>query len=580
MNEKTKLSERIQVSNKLLPADVVIKNGKIVNVFTMEIENGDVAIYDGMIVGIGEYSGTTEVDATGKFIVPGLIDGHVHIESSMVPPSHFSHVVVPHGVTTIVTDPHEIANVSGEAGIQFMLDDSDGIALDALFMLPSCVPATPFENSGAKLAAESLAPFYVHNRVLGLAEVMDYPSTAQADEGMINKLYDARKRGRVIDGHGAGLDAHAMNIYGTAGITTDHESTTLEEARERLRKGLYVLIREGSGAKDLEALIPLVNEKNARRFLFCTDDKHLDELIEHGSIDENIRLAIQQGLDPILAIQLATLNAAECYRLKTKGAIAPGYEADILLVDDLTTFSITDVYKDGELVAQNGKMLMEEESVVTPDEHLLNTIHLPKVTKESLEITVSGTGKVHAIKLIPNSLVTEKVIVEPAQDRGVFIASETNDLMKMAVIERHHYTGNIGLGFIQGLGFSEGAIALTVAHDSHNLVTAGTNDEDMLKAIEEVAKIRGGMVLVKAGEVVASLQLNIAGLMSSGITNDAYKGMKQLDEGLKKLGFEGDFNPFSALSFMCLPVIPELKLTDLGYFDGIAGEHIPLEVKL
>jgi len=577
MDEKTRLTERIRVSNKQKPADVVIKNGKIVNVFTLEIESGDVAIFDGKIVGIGEYSGKKEVDAAGKFIVPGLIDGHVHIESSMVPPSHFSHVVVPHGVTTIVTDPHEIANVAGEKGIQFMLNDSEGISLDAMFMLPSCVPATPFENSGAELTAEHLQPFYDHERVLGLAEVMDYPSTAGAKEGMVNKLYDAHIRGRVIDGHGAGLDDHAMNIYGTAGITTDHECTTAEEARERLRKGLYVLIREGSGAKDLEALIPLVNEKNARRFLFCTDDKHLDELMENGSIDENVRLAIQHGLDPLLAIQLASLNAAECYGLKTKGAIAPGYEADILLVDDLHAFTITDVYKNGQLVAQHGQMLLNEKTVAKPNEELLNTVHLPEVTKESLKIKASDTGKAHAIKLIPNSLISEKIVVKPTQTKGDFTACVQQDLMKMAVIERHHLTGNIGLGLIQGLGFTSGAIALTVAHDSHNLVVAGTNDEDMLTAIQEIEKIRGGMILVKEGEVIASLTLDIAGLMSSKTGTDAYKGLKQLDEGLKQLGFRGQFNPFSALSFMCLPVIPELKLTDLGYFDGVVGKHISIE---
>lgn len=577
MDEKAKLTKRIEVSNKQHPADVVIKNGKIINVFTLEVESGDVAIFDGKIVGIGEYSGEKEVDATGKFIVPGLIDGHVHIESSMVPPSHFSHVVVPHGVTTIVTDPHEIANVAGEEGIQFMLDDSEGIPLDAMFMLPSCVPATPFENSGAKLTAENLEPFYDHERVLGLAEVMDYPSTAAAEQGMVNKLFDAQKRGRIIDGHGAGLDDHAMNIYGTAGITTDHECTTAEEAQERLRKGLYVLIREGSGAKDLQALIPLVNERNARRFLFCTDDKHLDELMENGSIDDNVRLAVQHGLDPLLAIQLATLNAAECYGLKTKGAIAPGFEADILLVEDLREFTITDVFKNGQLVAQHGHMLLKEKTVKRPNEKLLNTVHLTEVTKQSLNINASQSGKAHAIKLVPNSLVTEKIVVKPSQDSGSFKASVKQDLMKMAVIERHHLTGNIGLGLIQGLGFTDGAIALTVAHDSHNIVVAGTNDEDMLKAIQEVSKIRGGLILVKQGEVIASLALDIAGLMSSGTGTDTYDDLKRLDEGLEELGFRGDFNPFSALSFMCLPVIPELKLTDLGYFDGLAGKHIAID---
>ncbi|MCE7791619.1 adenine deaminase [Salipaludibacillus sp. CUR1] len=577
MNNKKELINQIRSANKAQEADLVFKNGKIVNVFTLDVETADVAVTDGKIIGIGEYEGKKEVDASGKYIVPGLIDGHVHIESSMVPPSHFSQIVVPHGVTSVVTDPHEIANVTGEKGIQFMLDDSEGIPLDVFVNLPSCVPATPFENSGAVLSAENLEGFYSHSRVLGLAEVMDYPSTAEAQEDMAAKIHDARVRDRVIDGHGAGLGSHAMNVYGTAGISTDHECTTAEEARDRLRKGLYVIIREGSGAKDLEALIPVVNERNSRRFLFCTDDKHLDELLEKGSIDDNVRLAVKNGLDPLLAIQLATLNAAECYGLKTKGAVAPGFDADLLLVDDLKAFTVSDVYKNGKLAARDGKMLTDEKLVKRPGNDLLKTVNLPEITEESLAVPVSETGKAHAIKLRPNSLVTEKIIVNPDERKGLFEAAPAKDLLKMAVIERHHMTGNIGLGFINGLGLSGGAVALTVAHDSHNLVVAGANDKDMLQAAREVEKMDGGMVLVEEGNVIARLPLNIGGLMSSGGVEETYTNLKELDKGLETLGFTGQFNPFSALSFMCLPVIPELKLTDLGYFDGVAGKHIPLE---
>ncbi|RKL66193.1 adenine deaminase [Salipaludibacillus neizhouensis] len=572
------ITEQIKAANKEIKPDLVIKNGKIVNVFTLEIEEEDLAIHNGFIVGIGSYEGKKTVDAKGKFIVPGLIDGHVHIESSMVPPSHFAHVVVPHGVTTVVTDPHEIANVAGVEGIQFMLDDSEGSILDTLFMLPSCVPATPFENSGAELSAEDLAPFYEHPRVIGLAEVMDYPSVSNAEPGMIQKLTDARTRHRVIDGHGAGLDAHSMNVYGSAGITTDHESTQMEEAKERLRKGLYVIIREGSGAKDLRSLIPLVNAGNARRFLFCTDDKHLDELKENGSIDDNVRLAVSQGLDPILAIQMATLNASECYGLKTKGAVAPGYQADLLFIKNLEEFQVEEVYKNGKLVAKEGEMLSEAALIKAPPSALMSSVNLTCFTKEMLSMKMEKGGKAYAIKLKPNSLVTEKITVEPAVIKDEFQPEGDADLLKMAVIERHHNTGNVGLGMIQGLGFTKGAIALTVAHDSHNLVTAGLNDEDMLVAIQEIERINGGIVLVKDGDVLASITLNIAGLMSSETGEKTYSELKKLDKSLSELGFNGDFNPFSALSFMCLPVIPALKLTDLGYFDAVKGTHIAFKV--
>jgi adenine deaminase len=579
MAEKKDLINRIHVANKVAPADLVIKNGKIVNVFTLEIEEGDVAIYNGMIVGIGNYEGKKEIDAKGKYVVPGLIDGHVHIESSMVPPHKFSDVVIPHGVTTVITDPHEIANVTGTDGIQFMIQDSERVPLDVLFMLPSCVPATPFEHSGATLTAEDLAPFYDHERVLGLAEVMDYPSTAAGVPDMMAKLHDALSKEKLIDGHGAGLDAEAMNVYGTARITTDHECTTAEEAAERIKKGLYVLIREGSAAKDLQALIPQVNATNARRFLFCTDDKHLDELIAEGSIDANIRLAVKHGLDPLLAIQLATLNAAECYGLKTKGAIAPGYLADLLLVNDLDSFTISHVFKNGELVAEDGKALPEDLDERHLPEKLTNTVNTPEVNLEKLAIPASSLGQAYAIKLQPNSLVTEKIIVEPPQYKGNFISSPADGLLKLAVIERHHQTGNIGLGFIQGLGLKEGAIALTVAHDSHNLVVAGADDKDMLIAINEVEKMKGGMVIVKHGEPIASLPLTIAGLMSASSIEETLAKMKGVDEALVELGFIGNFNPFSALSFMCLPVIPQLKLTDMGYFDCTLGTHLNIAVE-
>ncbi|MCL6618052.1 MAG: amidohydrolase family protein, partial [Anoxybacillus ayderensis] len=342
--------KQLAVAAKKQLADVVVKNGKIVNVFTHEIVQADIAIADGKIVGIGTYDGHTIIDAKGKYVCPGLIDGHVHIESSMVTPSEFARVVVPHGVTTVITDPHEIANVLGEKGIEFMLNGSNDIPLDVYVMLPSCVPATDFEHAGATLHAEQLTPFFSHPRVLGLAEVMDYPSLLEGKQQMLAKLTAAMKANKLIDGHLAGLDETAVNVYRSANVHTDHECVTVNEALARVQRGMYVLIREGSVAKDLHKLLLAVNTYNARRFLFCTDDKHIDELVTEGSIDHHIRLAIQAGLNPLTAIQMATLNAAECYHLYTKGAIAPGYDADFLLVDDLQSFSITHVYKKGILV--------------------------------------------------------------------------------------------------------------------------------------------------------------------------------------------------------------------------------------
>ncbi|QKS70535.1 adenine deaminase [Paenalkalicoccus suaedae] len=571
------LKKRIHVANGKEKADVVIKNGKVVNVFTREVEEADIAIIDGKIAGIGpSYEGHREIDADGKYLMPGFIDGHVHIESSMVTPSRFVDVVVPHGVTSVITDPHEIANVAGKEGLTFMLDDSEGIPLDAYFMLPSCVPATPFENTGAALSAEDLRSFYDHPRVLGLAEVMDYPSVASTSEDMMQKLLDASELRGQIDGHGAGLDAKAMNVFRAAGITTDHECTTAEEAKDRLRRGLYVIIREGSAAKDLNALIPLVSETNSRRFLFCTDDKHLDELMKEGSIDACVRMAVQDhGVDPLVAIQLATINAAECFGLSKKGAIAPSYDADILFVNNLTDFAITHVMKNGEVVAENGKMKVAQERVAEIPAPLVESVKLPEITEATFDVQATGE-KVHVIDYAANSLVTSKSTASLPVKNGVFQSDHEQDIMKLAVIERHKLTGNIGLGFIRGLHLDRGAIALTVAHDSHNLVVAGYDSADMLVATLALRDMQGGLVIVDKGEVLAKLPLNLAGLMSTVDAEETLRDLEAVDGHLQTLGFDGNFNPFSALSFMCLPVIPNLKLTDLGYFDMSLGKHIEI----
>ncbi|MFO1444978.1 adenine deaminase [Bacillus sp. Bva_UNVM-123] len=575
---KERLIKRIDVAAKRIPADLVIKNGKIVNVFTRELLTDNIAIVDGYIAGIGDYDGLETVDAAGKYIVPGFIDGHVHIESAMVTPAEFSNVVLPHGVTTIIADPHEIANVSGVDGIEFMLNGSDGIPLDVHLMLPSCVPATPFENAGAHLTYEQLEPFYDHPRVRGLGEVMDYPSVFQCEETMINKLVSASMKEKRIDGHASGLDEDGINVYMAAGIRTDHECVTAKEALERMRKGMYVMLREGSAAKDLVELLQAINENNARRCLFVTDDKHLDELINEGSIDFNVRVAIEQGLDPLLAIQIATLNAAECFGLKEKGAIAPGYEADLLILNDLHTVDIAKVYKKGMLVANNGKILHSSHSAYAPDPKIVDSVSLKPVSLEHLQIKMKENCMANIIGIKPNMIVTNHLIEEVNIVNGFFQPNVETDQLKLVVAERHKNTGNIGLGIIKGIGINNGAIASTVAHDSHNIVATGTSDEDIVEAIRIIAEMKGGLVVVQDGAMVASLPLPIAGLISDRPAESVNERIELLNKALKMIGCTMKFNPFVTLSFLALPVIPELKLTDIGLFNVKQFKHIGIEV--
>ncbi|MCX8002038.1 MAG: adenine deaminase [Anoxybacillus mongoliensis] len=568
--------KRLAVAAKKQLADVVVKNGKIINVFTHEIVQADVAIADGKIVGIGEYDGQTVIDAKGKYVCPGLIDGHVHIESSMVTPSEFARVVVPHGVTTVITDPHEIANVSGTKGIEFMLNDSNDIPLDVYVMLPSCVPATTFEHAGATLHAEHLTPLFSHPRVLGLAEVMDYPSLLQGKQQMLAKLSAAYAAGKLIDGHLAGLDETAVNVYRSANVHTDHECVTVDEALTRVQRGMYVLIREGSVAKDLNKLLPAVNTYNARRFLFCTDDKHIDELVNEGSIDHHIRLAIQAGIEPMTAIQMATLNAAECYRLYTKGAIAPGYDADFLFVEDLQSFSITHVYKKGTLVAENGCATFSVAKTTSVDKTIIQSVHTKKVTKEDVQIPFTSGNCANVIKIVPNHLHTKRLITEVDIKNGVFQPSIERDLLKLVVAERHRGLG-VGVGIVNGFHLKKGAIASSIAHDSHNIIATGTNDDDIINAIEHIQHINGGLVVVENGRVLADLPLEIGGLMTSKSYEEVLKQLQTIHNALIAIGASSEFNPFITLAFLALPVIPELKLTDQGLFDVSSFQFIDVE---
>ncbi|MCM3693752.1 adenine deaminase [Neobacillus niacini] len=570
--DRSQIRRRISVASGKEPADTVIKNGRIVDVFNGEIIEEDIAIVDGYFAGIGHYTGKNIVDAKGRYVLPAFIDGHVHIESSLVTPSEFAKVLLPHGVTTVIADPHEIANVSGTAGIQYMLDSSENLPFDFYFMLPSCVPATSFENSGAILKAENLKPFYQHPRILGLAEVMNFPAVLHAEEDMLNKISDAKRHGKKVDGHAAGLSERDINVYMAAGIVTDHECTTAQEAKERLRSGMYLMIREGTVARDLRNLIPVVNRYNSRRCLFVTDDKHLDDLVLEGSIDHNVRLAIAEGLSPITAIQMATINAAECFGLQEKGAIAAGYKADFSFVDDLETIKISHVYKDGMAVVQDGKLILD---CSNNHENFMNqSVHFDEILKSNLTISLSSK-KANIIEIIPNSLITRHIMEEvDICNQGFFQPSIAADQLKLAVIERHHMTKQIGLGIVKGLGLKNGAIATTIAHDSHNLIIAGTNDDDMVLAANTIKEMQGGMIVINDGQILASLELPIAGLISDSPYREVYTSLNNLHIALDKLCANHHFNPFLTLSFLALPVIPELKLTDKGLFKVSNFEHI------
>lgn len=576
MNINT-LTKQIKVASKKVPADIVIKNAKIIDVFNGEIIHQDVAIADGYFVGFGAFEGSEVIDAQGQYMAPSFIDSHVHIESSMVPPSEFAKVVIPHGVTTLVTDPHEIANVSGTEGIQFMLDDAKDTPLDFHFMLPSSVPATPLETSGAELQASDLQPLLKDPQVLGLGEVMDYASLKDAAPDLLEKIVQTIKTGGSIDGHLAGLDEEAADLYTSAGVQTDHECTTPQEAFTRLQRGMYVSFREGSAAKNLLALLPAVTEKNARRCLFCTDDKHVDDLINEGSIDHHIRLATTHGLDPLTAIQMATLNAAECYGLKHKGAIAPGYKADFLLFEDLYDLQVTQVFKEGKNVASHG-IFHKEIQPYTKTKRITNSVHIPELSKEQLRIPMNASQKGNVIKINKNQLETDHLIEKVEVESGYFQSSIHKDQLKLIVVERHSRTGNIGLGIVKGMGMKKGAMATTIAHDSHNIIAVGTNDEDLIKAIKHIRDIGGGMTLFNEGKHLTSLPLSIAGLMSDQGYKEVAQQLTEIHKALANLGFKKDFNPFHTLSFLALPVIPSLKLTDKGLYSTKEAKHISVSL--
>ena len=545
-------------------AALVIKNAKIVNVFTEEIIEGDVAMRDGIIIGVGEYSGRVEIDAKGGYLCPGLIDGHVHIESSMAHPSRFANVILEKGTTSIIADPHEIANVCGSDGIQYMLDQTEWLPLSVFVMVPSCVPATAFETSGAKLTARDLEPFINHPRVLGLGEVMDYVATVEGDGEMLDKLHLFRHH--PIDGHAPTLTGDALNAYITAGPYTDHECITYEEVLEKLRKGLRIHLRLGSANRNVEEIMKKIAENNmpTRRMSFCTDDKHLSDIREEGHINYIVRRAVANGIPPIKAIQMATINTAETYGIRHYGAVAPGYRADLVLFDNLTDFNPQFVITDGKVFEPS------VDTHIKPDPKIYNSVHLAPRKPDIFKMPISG--KANIIRLIPKELVTALDVEDVYTENGLFVPR--NGLQKLAVLERHHASGRVGLGILRGFDIKNGAIATTVGHDSHNLVVVGDNDADMLQAVDVLEECGGGYVVVSNGEVLAKLVLSVAGLMSDAPLESILKHQRELLAAAQQLGIHTQSDPFITLSFIALPVIPDVRLTDMGLFDVRTMEFV------
>ena len=555
-------------------ADLLLTGGRVVDVFTGSVIDAEVAVVDGVIASVGPARDAVEtIDLAGQYLLPGLIDAHVHLESSMVTPYEFARAVVPRGTTAVVTDPHEVANVAGLAGVQWLLAASEGLPLAVLVMAPSCVPATHLATAGAELDAADLEVLAQHPRVIGLAEVMNVPGVVLGDPAVHAKI-DAFA-GRPVDGHGPGLTGNWLQAYAAAGVGTDHETLTPEEALEKLRLGMRVWLREGTGARNLVDLLPVVTGATSRRCGFCTDDRHPHDLLDDGHIDHLVRLAVGNGLDPITAIQMATLNIADAYGLDDRGAIAPGRRADLVVCDELGDFRASRVFVAGEVVGESGQPVG---AWPEPSADPAAVVRPPVVDLEALDLRIEETGTdVRVIGLVPGQIVTEHLIEDLAAHDGLLVADSESGLAKLAVIERHRGTGNVGLGFLRGLGPLDGALACTIAHDHHNLIVAGGDDASMRSAIAEVVRLGGGAVVARGSEVLAGLPLPIGGLISDRPLSEVRGQLDELAAAARRCG--GDHpDPFMALSFVALEVIPSLKLTDRGLVDVERFELVPLAV--
>ncbi len=565
--EKQKLIKLIDVAAGRKKADLVLKNAKIVDVFQAKILTGDIAISDGYIAGIGEsYQGVEERNYTGKYVAPGFIEAHIHIESSYVSPEEFSRVFIPRGTTTILADPHEIVNVAGLKGLDYMVNAAKNAKMDIRYMMPPCVPATDFETSGANLYADDMEDALKTGEVDGLAELMNFPGVINADDKMIDEILMAKKYGARIDGHAPQVVGKDLNAYIAAGPANDHECSTLEEAEERLARGMYLLLREGSVTQDLRKLLPIVNTANSRRCLLSGDDVQAKTAINKGHLDNSIRICIDEGLNPITAIQMATLNPAEYCGLNDRGAIAPGRRADMVVFESLEDFAVEETYILGEKLSQGNKYLGEVNYY--PIDSVESSMHVKDFTREKLQLHLNS-DKVRAIGVVPGEvLTTEEHVTVKRDGDGNFVYNDQEDVTKIVVVERHHNTGNVNVNLLSGYGIKAGAIAISIGHDSHNIIATGTNDDDIFMAVNELIKQEGGAVVVKDEKVISRMELKIAGLMCNLPAEKMIAQQDALDEAVhEELGVPDNVNPVMTLSFMPLAVIPKLKITDKGLVD-------------
>ena len=566
------MERMIRAARGRIKSDIVLKNARLVNVYSGEIYRTDVAVLDDRVVGLGDYSGLKEWDLGGKIVAPGFMDAHIHLESSMVTVPEFVKAVVPMGTTSVVSDPHEIANVMGLEGISYMLKSSKYNPLNVFMMLPSCVPSSSLETSGSGLRAMDL--FFMLNQdwILGLGEVMDYSGLLKGDPAVLDKIKIVGDK--IIDGHAPGLAGGDLCAYAAMGISSDHECSTREEAIEKLRLGMTVMIREGGVAKNMKALLPLVTPENQQSFVFCTDDRHPQDLADEGHMNAVIRRAMVLGLDPVTAIRMCTINIARHYGLDDLGAIAPGKKADLVVIDNFDDFTVEMVFKNGRLVARGGRLLPRVLGRIRRPEPLRGSINIQWLRRDYFEIP-AARGRCRVIGLVPGQLITEKELHEPKVEDGRAVADIERDILKLVVVERHHASPRMGLGFVRGFGLKRGAIASSVAHDSHNIIAVGTNDADIMEAVTKIRKLQGGFTAVVGEKLVGSLPLPIAGLMSAKSVREVNDELKRLLAVTKGMGCRLE-DPFMTLSFLSLPVIPHLKLTDKGLVDVDARRIVPL----
>lgn len=571
---KDSLKRLIDVANGNKKADLVLKNGSIVDVCSGKIFKADLAVAEGYIAGFGEYDGEVEVDIEGKYISPGLMDAHIHIESSYCTPEEFGRMVVPHGTTTVIADPHEIVNVCGIKGFHYMQEAAKNTCLSVKYMMPSCVPATKMEDAGYVISAEDMADDIVD--IPGLGEFMDYNAIIENDDIALDKLVLAKNHGKIVDGHSPNLFGKALNAYACAGIDTDHECSTLEEMEDRLERGIYVQLRQGSACHNLGALIPGINEFNFRRCLLCSDDRQPKTIFEDGHLEYHLKTLVNAGISPVMALAMATVNVSDCYGLKDRGMIVPGKRADLVIFEDLKDFKVSSVYILGEEAARDGEYLKELKKHDFTD--VSNTVHLDNFKKEMLQMWLKS-DEVYAIEMIAGGVLSKKTKIKIKRDEnGLFVFDKNIDACKCAVIERHHNTGKVGLGIIKGYGIQSGAIAASVAHDSHNIICVGVNDDEMNLAVENVKQNGGGFALVKDGKVIESLSLPVAGLMSDLSGEEVSKKLLSLHKkAVVELGVNESLEPVMSLTFMSLIVIPELKLTAGGLFDIFENRFIDIE---